>query len=129
MGAAQSIEADLLGAATRGDEEKLAALLPAPAPSPSASTSASTSASPSASHPPSNSASNSGDGLPPLDSVDENGRTALVLIVRAENLTADAKATWVARLVQLGADVNRRDRREWTVLHHAAHRGNVSFTS
>ena len=94
---------DLLAAAERGDEVRLAALL-----------------------------SVDGDGgaggaLPPLDAVDENDRTALVLIVRAEALSAEAKAGWVAKIAQLGADVNRRDRREWTVLHHAADRG--AFTA
>ena len=92
MGATQSV--DLLAAAERGDAVRLAALLEGDA----------------------------GTALPPLDATDENDRTALVLIVRAE-LSADAKAHWVKQLTALGADVNRRDRREWTVLHHAAERG------
>jgi len=103
MGAAQSTPAaaagDLLDAAQRGDEVRLAALL-------------GTDAAPAA----------QADVAGLLNAADDNGRTPLTLLVRSE-LSAEAKATWVRRIAALGATVDRPDRREWTALHYAADRG------
>jgi len=56
---------------------------------------------------------------PPLDAVDDEGRTALILAC-SENITDVA-----LRLIALGADVNIQDGRGWSALMRVSHRRNL----